>query len=309
MKQISIKILFILLMILPFEVKASTLNLKLSCPQTAYLGDTIDCQIVYTNEISLNAIIVKYKLPQDIKYQNLVINKNWNNYYKDKNGFVLGSSTTVNNDIATLKLEISSTAQINKEYQIGLANIDASDINFNSISSENIISTIKIVQKETSKNSTNNNNQTPNNDQITDNNQKEELELNNDSKLKSIKLSYGNINFNSDVFEYIITVPNNVNNINIEATPSSPKAIVTIEKPNKLKIGTNKIIITVEAEDKTISKYIILINKEEEYKETSISQDNGNSALPNIKNIVYLLILVLIILISIIINKIIKKKK
>lgn len=300
MKQISIKILFILLIISPFKVKASTLDLKMSCPKTAYQEDTIECQITYTNEISLNAIIVKYKLPQEIKYQELKVNTNWNSYYKDKNGFVLGSTTNTNNNIATLKLKISPTAQVNKEYKLELTDIDASDTNFNSISKENFMTTIKIIKKE-------NDNQTSDNNDIQSSNSSlnkdTKEELNNDSKLKSIKLSYGTINFSKDIFEYKIAVPNNVTNINIEAIPNFEKANVTIDKPNELIVGINLVTITVEAEDKTISKYIIIIDREKKLTESDIIEESVNSILPNLNYLIYIIIFILIILSFIIIKR------
>lgn len=314
MKQKSIKILLMLLILIPFKVKASTLDIKLSCPKTAYQEETINCQITYTNELLLNAIIVKYNLPQEIEYQTLLPNTNWIIYYKSKKGFVLGSTSNNNTVIATLSLKISNNAQVNKEYQIELTDIDVSDTEFNSLSLDNAKTIIKIISKETTtdinnnQTDTNNNQIYPNTNQE-NNNTNTELKLNNDSKLKSLILSYGTINFKPYIFEYKITVPNNVTTINIDAIPNSAKSTITIDKPTKLIVGTNKITITVEAEDKTTSKYIIIINREKELTNNDIIEDNGNSISPKINNLIYIIIIILIIIITMIINKILKRKK
>lgn len=305
----KLKFLLIVLIIFPLQIKASTLDIKIACPETAYPNDTIECKLTYTNELSLNALIAKYKLPSIIEYKDLTLNNAWNNYYNSNTGFVIGSETTSNNDIGTIKLKVSNNVKEYKEYTIELNSIDASDTNFNSISQNNITTTIKIIKKEESNHSTNdNNNKQPQNDKENAPVEKEETNLDNDSKLKSIELSYGKINFDPNIFEYKIIVPNEITTISIEAIPNSEKSKVTIEKPQELNIGDNKITIITEAEDKSISKYIIIVTREEKIEDIIINKEEGNSEAPNLNNITYLIILIAVILIIILFQKMLKRK-
>lgn len=326
MKKVLLKILLINLILIPFKVNASTLNINLSCPPTAYPSETISCKITYTNELTLNALIIKYSLDEYFSYQDLNLNTTWNSYYQDKTGFVIGSTTIENNDVATLKLKISNKIKTNQDYQIELQDIDASDQNFNSITIPNVSTTIKVISKESKDENNNSNkddqskkNNEENNDNTNNKDDKKNLDtqnddsteeaiiLSNDSKLKSIKLSYGNINLKKDIFEYKLIIPNNINNISIEAEPNSFKAKVTINKPTELEVGLNKITITVEAEDKTSSTYIILITREDLEEEPYTDLTKSSNLFQNINCLTYTVALIFIILALFIIKKIRKK--
>lgn len=64
--------------------------------------------------------------------------------------------------------------------------------------------------------------------------------------------------FNKDVKEYAITVPNEVTKLNITATPTDSKATVSVTEYEELKEGENIITISVTAEDGTTkTDYVI----------------------------------------------------
>lgn len=90
-----------------------------------------------------------------------------------------------------------------------------------------------------------------------------EIPKNSDFTLKDLSINKGKIEFNKNTFLYETTVDNNVENIEVKATPNSDKAIVKIEKPEILLVGKNIISIIVTAEDGTIGKYIIEVTKKE----------------------------------------------
>lgn len=83
-----------------------------------------------------------------------------------------------------------------------------------------------------------------------------------DATLKSIKLSFGELEFKKDNFLYEVFVGNDVDTIDVEAVASNSKAIIDIVKPEKLEVGKNEIIITVTAVDGTQCKYVIVVNRE-----------------------------------------------
>ena len=85
-----------------------------------------------------------------------------------------------------------------------------------------------------------------------------------DSSLKDITLSAGNIEFDKDKYEYNINVKYDVYKIKIYPTASSEKSKVKVDGDFNLKVGKNKFIITVEAENGAKSEYIIIINRKKD---------------------------------------------
>lgn len=86
-----------------------------------------------------------------------------------------------------------------------------------------------------------------------------------DSTLSSLSIAEGAITpeFNKDVKEYAITVPNEVTKLNITATPTDSKATVSVTEYEELKEGENIITISVTAEDGTTkTDYVIKATKQ-----------------------------------------------
>lgn len=86
-----------------------------------------------------------------------------------------------------------------------------------------------------------------------------------DSSLSALIVEEGTITpeFNKDVKEYAITVPNEITKINITATPTDSKATVSITEYEELQEGENTITISVTAEDGTTkSDYIIKVTRQ-----------------------------------------------
>lgn len=67
--------------------------------------------------------------------------------------------------------------------------------------------------------------------------------------------------FSKDVKEYTLTVPNEVTELNITATPTDSKATVSVEGNKELKEGENAITVTVKAEDGTTTNYVIKVTR------------------------------------------------
>ena len=94
---------------------------------------------------------------------------------------------------------------------------------------------------------------------------KEEEKKSTDSTLSSLSIAEGAIvpEFNKDVKEYAITVPNEVTKLNITATPTDSKATVSVTEYEELKEGENAITITVTAEDGTTkSDYVLKVTRQ-----------------------------------------------
>lgn len=110
----------------------------------------------------------------------------------------------------------------------------------------------------------------------------------NNNKLANIELSVGKIDFDSEMYTYNFSVASNVDEIYVKGVAESPLSKVTVTDisgntkddkiSSKLKVGTNKIIITVNSESNTPQNYELIINRED-YD----SEDNYLESL-NIKN-------------------------
>ena len=93
------------------------------------------------------------------------------------------------------------------------------------------------------------------------------------NKLANIELSVGKINFDRSVYNYNITVETNVDTIDIKGVSESPLSKVTVtdtdmkvsndQATSKLKIGDNKIIVTVSSESGNKQDYILNIRRED----------------------------------------------
>lgn len=94
-----------------------------------------------------------------------------------------------------------------------------------------------------------------------------------DSSLKNIKLSSGKLKFNKDTLEYKVTVEYNIDKMQIEATPNSEKAKVTINGNDNLSVGDNVFKINVEAENGKVTIYTINIVRKKQGEKIS----NNNS--------------------------------
>lgn len=91
----------------------------------------------------------------------------------------------------------------------------------------------------------------------------------NDASLKKITIKGYYLDFKPDIYNYDLTVSNDITNLDIEAIPNHNQAQVIINKNDTLEIGTNIITITVTAEDGTICHYILNITR----KDKQLSND------------------------------------
>lgn len=105
-----------------------------------------------------------------------------------------------------------------------------------------------------------------------------DAKLSDNAKLKSLKISGYSLNesFSSSKTSYTAKVPYETKKVSIVATTSSEKAkIKSVEGNTNLKVGSNTVIVTVEAENGTQKEYKIKITRQE--KEEVSSQEDTSS--------------------------------
>ena len=82
------------------------------------------------------------------------------------------------------------------------------------------------------------------------------------SRLINIQLSVGKIEFDPDKYIYNFSVDSNVDEIDVKAVAESSLSKVEVSD-TKLKVGNNKITITVTSESGNSSKYELIVNRED----------------------------------------------
>ncbi len=141
------------LSLLPFGVNAEgTLSGGISCPEYAFKGEDIVCEISLPNSMFgnqtlsngktnyYNGFSANYELPSGVLYDSFEVK----NYTMDINansasGFAIGKTSGFNADkkLAELKLKFDTDASAKTEYDIKLNNIDLTDLEYNSFSAFN----------------------------------------------------------------------------------------------------------------------------------------------------------------------------
>lgn len=175
-------------------------------------------------------------------------------------GLVGQTSTT---DNASASTSISFTANEVGTYKISLKG-DITDYYTDSTETIDKSITIKVSEQRnntnTSGSSQNNNNTTK---KPTTTKPVEEKEKSKDSSLKELAIAEGAITpeFNKDVKEYALTVPNEITSVNVAATPTDSKAKATVEGNTELKEGENTVKVTVTAENGNKTNYTIKVTR------------------------------------------------
>lgn len=142
----------------------------------------------------------------------------------------------------------------------------------------------------------------------------EEVKKSNNSYLKSLTLSNGEIEFQKDILNYSIILENKIDKLIIKAEPEDSKAKIDLKEEYPLEVGENKISLVVIAEDNTTKTYEINVIREEEIKEEKeeVAKDNElnkNNTLNNQEIYLFGGLIVLFIITLIVIIIIIKNKK
>lgn len=108
-----------------------------------------------------------------------------------------------------------------------------------------------------------------------------DAKLSDNAELKSLKISGYSLNesFKSSNTSYTAKVPYDVKKVNIVATPSSKKAKIKSLKGNTdLKVGSNTVVVTVEAENGIQKEYKINVIRQEKQDEVTSQQDTSSES-------------------------------
>lgn len=173
------------------------------------------------------------------------------------------------------KVSITATAKSAGTGSVTVTATDVADSNGNEVTGSRTVS-IKVTEPATPKPSPSikpspsvkpSPSNTPKPTTNTNNNNtskpKEEVKKSSDSTLKGLEVKEGKITpeFNKDVREYFVSVPNEVTEVNVIGKATHEKATIGVTGNTDLKEGENTVTVSIKAEDGSTSKYLIRVNR------------------------------------------------
>lgn len=190
---------------------------------------------------------------------------------------ITDASSTGKTSLGTFTFQAPSVT-VDTTYKVSFSATIMEDVNLNPVADSSTTATITVkapVVEPPNNNGTGNNNNTgtsgsSGNNSGSSNNNTRPTETtpreSSNSRLASLEITEGVISpeFNSDVTEYAISVPNDITVLNISAVAEDSAAEVEIVGNEELKIGENNIQIIVTAEDGSTTTYNILATRADE---------------------------------------------
>ena len=187
------------------SVKATNIDVSITCPSTIYKEDAINCSISSNaSNGALSGIKGNFEITNGT-YASFTAGGSWVVYASNSNGFVIGNTSggiTGNSILGTLK--ITTTANVGEQIKIKLTNLNASDTEYNDIDIANKEAIVKVVEKEIKDNNNGNSNN--------NNKPKEEVYLD------TLAVEGYNIGFTKNKYVYDLEVSEDIESVNILAT-------------------------------------------------------------------------------------------
>ena len=225
-----------ILFLVPGFVNAASANVQISAPSSVYVGETVTVSVTISSSSSLGS------WQYTVAYDDSILGDSSQGQtvasYADNSG-----KTSVTNSW-TFKAKSSGSVSFSIPSIVVYAFDDDSEMSIGGSTS----TTINVV-KPSSGGSSNNGgsgNQTNNGYKYSD-----------DNSLSSLNIEGFDINFDSSVTEYSISVPNDTKKVKIGATANDGKASVSGIGDYDVKEGSNKIEIAVTAENGDVRTYTI----------------------------------------------------
>lgn len=235
------------------------------------LEDITDAILVVSNDNYLSNLFIK-----DVKFDKKF----------DKNNLIYKSDTTLEEVVVSASLSDKDAKLSGNIGNIKLAlGTNILIVKVKSVYGEEreykiyVTRNEKVVEKEATSSDKKEDSLDKDNSVNTPSKKEEVVNLDSDSSLKGITISRGSIDFAKDKYLYEVLVDSSVSSILVEAEANSSKASVVIDYDTNLKFGKNDIVITVKAEDGTLSKYVIVVTR----KSVILDDDNTIKSL-KIKN-------------------------
>lgn len=246
------RLLFLILLIsflFPIKSLALSGNVTFSCNSTTVnVNDEIRCKIVGYSDLQVSEVFANLSADGNIRIKNFKAERIWDIRSEWPNLSLYSTTKNPGNfEIGTVYLT-AKTAGTGTFYMTGIT-FNGEDGSTISVASKSVSVTIKGTTP------------VPTPDPTPEPTPEPPVVKSSDSKLKSLTVSIGKIDFNPSVTEYNIEVGSNINTIRFEAVPNDTKATVKLPDSLSLKEGANQFLIVVTAEDSSTTTYTINVNK------------------------------------------------
>lgn len=222
MKKIMITLITFFTLIM--GTNAASVNVSLSCPSAANVGDKINCNINITSDVKVNGIAANYNL-NGLTFVSFTPKNNFKEYNNTSSGFTIGNtkgkSGTFTVGVATFK--------VTKAGSVTLTNIDVSDTNFEPYTIANKTRNIRIK-------STNN-------------------------KLSGLTIDKGTLTpaFDANTTSYKATIDSS--SVKITATKGDSYQTISGHGTKTLSYGENNLKVVVKSESGSSKTYTIVITR------------------------------------------------
>lgn len=277
MKKYVVSLFLILAIIFSGNVYAASVSASAS-KTSLNVGDEFNVNINLTGA-SVATLTVKLSVDTSkVEYVSGPTNSNFSGgkviyTWTDSTG---GSSPLTGGTIATFKFRAKDKGTANFSLTGEFYDVDENSINM-ALSGTNITITEKVDTPtqtgETQSINEATNSQTVPNGTTTNNIQSN---LSSNTNLKTMQLSAEGISpaFNKNTMEYWLVVDKTIDNIDVVAAPEDGSSTVNISGNQNLQIGSNKIVITVTAQNGSKKSYIINVTKAEDMDSANANLEN-----------------------------------
>lgn len=118
----------------------SSWALTLKCPEVVSPGEVFECQV---QEEQYIGIVATYSFADVFSYQSCDLN--WKNYYSGREGFSVGNVFSGDKLSLNLKFQVGMDVLVNRDYMIGLSNIEGSTSEYQYVLLDDISSQVRVV--------------------------------------------------------------------------------------------------------------------------------------------------------------------
>lgn len=211
--------------------------LSISCPEVISPGEEF---IVRVEDDSYNGIKAKFNFSNNFIYQDILVNTPWKVHYDGVKGVVVGNVTNSDNLNMEIKVKANMDLELNKEYTLGLIDIEGNNNKYKSTDQDDLSCGIRVV-----------------------------------SDINTLdSLVVDNVNL-SPKFDKNVTVYKGITNsdsINIKVSASDKSATIDGDIGKKsLSVGVNAFVIKVTSPRGNKREYKLYITREVDKKSSDIT--------------------------------------
>ena len=228
--------LFVIGLLFPIFLSASSFSMSMDCPSTVKLGDTVSCTIKANIDNTITGVSGKFSFGSTSFDSFTVKMSGLSTNISNESGFSLGNvdglsgSNGTSFTVGILKVKIPASSTTN-EFTVKVTDVSATNTDFDDIEQKSGLSkTMRVASSN--------------------------------ADLESLSVDGMNLSpsFKADVFSYKLPETYE-NSIKISAKASDSNAKVSGDGTKSLKYGTNTFTITVTSESGSTQKYTIKIDK------------------------------------------------